>query len=156
MRFKEDDRVRIAGGTGLGTVTNQWSVTKGEPTRFGVQWDHGTFAFVEDHRLRSADLPTLEDQSALVAAPVAIPGMSEADRAALSRAYQTAIMAVPNESQNRTENGTDVTDWQARAVRAEAQVAAVNALVVTAEDAPIEYRNSIQTSSLREALDGTP
>ena len=44
--------------------------------------------------------------------------------------------------------------WQTRAESAEKKVAAVEALVVTAEDAPIEYRNSIQTSHLRAALDG--
>lgn len=119
MMFSKDDRVHIAGRPKLqGRVTGERI-----GVQFGVLWDTGDFGFVHEERLAHvpasladplirahAEMKAWRDMPKRVEA---IPGLPEADRAALSKAYNLAIGAVEA-----------APDWQARAEAAEQKVAA--------------------------------
>lgn len=127
MSYSEGDRVHIHFRPELvGTVTADHDPMFGRMV--GVNWDSGDFAFVNPVKLAFAT-----------------PGMSEADRAALSKAYNLAIGAVES-----------VPNWQARALAAEAKVARVEAVYrhYDRHDRPRGVHRFSVAQDIRAALDG--
>lgn len=136
MSYVKGDRVRMRSNPAqVGTVTGERDQMF--VSFVGVQWDHEDFGFVAPSNIE-------------LDAPVAIPGLTETERALLAEAHHRALDAVSSivGQSKPSPDGKELTDWQTRAERAEAKVKAMS---------KVAHQNMLTKpaiTAVRVALDG--